>query len=93
MIHWKDERRIRPCLTNRKPPLDSLATALSRPVPDAGGRLIYLSLTLIVIFGRPQQNFQEIVRCFPIANRFPDLSLLPGVILRSESKTRFPLTR
>jgi hypothetical protein len=58
--------------TNRKSPLDSLATTLSRPLPDACGRLIYLSLALAVVFGRPRQNFQEIARAFPIAKRFPD---------------------
>jgi hypothetical protein len=80
MIQWKDERRIHRYLrvsTNRESPLDSLATALSRPVPDAGGRLIDLSLALAMVFGRPRQNFQEIVRCFsyckalPRSDRFP----------------------
>jgi putative transposase len=60
------------------------------PVPDAGGRLIYLSLALAVVFGRPRQNFQEIVRCFPIATPFPDRidSLLQ---MRSESGTHHTL--
>jgi hypothetical protein len=64
--------------TNRKSPLDSLATALSSPVPDAGGRLIDQRLALAAVFGRPLQNFLEIVHCFPIAKHFPD---------------RFPATR
>ena len=45
--------------TNRKSPLDSLATALSSPVPDAGGRLIYLSLALAVVFGRPRRRSKK----------------------------------
>jgi hypothetical protein len=88
-----DERRIRPCLDNHKSPLDSLAAPLSSPVPDAGDRLIYQRLALVAVFGRPLQNFQEIVHCFPIAKRFPIVSLVPGVILRSISKTQFTLTR
>jgi hypothetical protein len=53
-------------------PLDSLATALSSPVPDAGGRLIDQRLALAAVFGRPRPNFQEIVHCFPIAKHAPD---------------------
>jgi hypothetical protein len=69
-----------------------LATPLSRPLPDAGGRLNYLSLTLAAVFGRPRQNFQEIIRCFPIATRFPDRidSLLQ---MRSESETQLTLVK
>jgi hypothetical protein len=77
-------------VTNRKSPLDPLATPLSRPVPDAGGRLIYLSLALAAVFGRPRQNFQEIVRGFPIATRFPDRIDSP-LQMRSESGTHHTL--
>jgi len=60
------------------------------PVPDAGGRLIDQRLALAAVFGRPLQNFQEIVHCFPIATRFPDRidSLLQ---MRSESGTHHTL--
>ena len=78
MIHWKDERWIVRVSTNHKSPLDSLATALSNPVPDAGGHLIDQRLALAAAFGRPLQNLQEIVHCFPLAKHFPD---------------RFPATR
>jgi hypothetical protein len=90
MIHCKDNAGYLRLSTTRKSPLDSLATPLSRPVPDAGGRLIYLSLALAVVFGRPLPNFQEIVRCFPIATRFPDRidSLLQ---MRFESGTHHTL--
>jgi hypothetical protein len=54
-----------------------LATPLSRPVPDAGGRLIAKKSFTV----SQSQSTSPIV------------SMLSGVILRSESKTQFALTR
>ena len=51
---------------------------LSRPVPDAGGRLIYQRPALAGVFGQPRQSSKESL--FPNRNDFPDpiVSLLPG---------------
>ena len=63
---------------------------VSRFKPDAGGRLIDQRPALAAVFGRPLQNLQEIVRCFPICNALPrsDRSLLQ---MRSESGTHHTL--
>jgi len=65
-------------------------TSLAHRQPDAGGCLIYQRLAPAAIFSRPRQNFQEIVRCFPITTCFPIRSF-PCCQVRSESKTQFTL--
>jgi len=88
--NWKDERRIRPCLDHRKSPLDSLATTLSRPLPDAGGRLIDQRFALAAVFGRPRRNSKKSFAGSQ-SQRASPIRSLPYHQVRSESETR--LTR
>jgi hypothetical protein len=63
-----------------KSPLHSLATTLSRPLPDAGSRLIDQRLALAAVFDRPRRHSKKSFAGSPIATRFPDpiASLPPG---------------
>jgi hypothetical protein len=77
MTHWKDERRISQCLDQ----LQISARFVGNP-----------TIALAAVLGRPPQNFQEIVRCLPIATRFPD-PIVSCYQLRSESETQLTLAR
>ena len=92
MIHWKDERRIRPCLDQSQSPLDSLATPLSRPLPDAGGRLIDQRLALAAVFGRPRRHSKKSFAGSQ-SQRASPIGSLPCHQVRSKSETQLTLAK
>jgi len=56
--------------TTSQPPLVSMATALSSPLSDPGGRLICQRLALAVVLVDLGNTSKEIIRCFSITARF-----------------------
>ena len=84
--------------TNRKSPLVSMATSLSRPISDTAGCLNRQRLALAPILGQPRQNFQEITRSFSIAaklrgsHRFTATGCVPRVRLSLLSQLRSTIT-
>ena len=56
--------------TTSQPPLVSMATALSSPLSDPGGRLICQRLALAVVLVDLGNTCKEIIRCFSITARF-----------------------
>ncbi len=79
--------------TNRKSPLDSLATTLSRPLPDAGGRLIDQRLALLrysVDLGGTPRNLSLVPNrnALPRSDRFPTTRCVPKVRLSDSAHSR-----
>jgi hypothetical protein len=93
MTLWKDERRIRPCRDQSQISARFVGNRTVEPCTRRRGRLIdrdSLWLQYSVDLCRISKKSFTVSHS---QSTCPIASLLPGVILRSESKTQFALTR